>query len=81
MTYGESLDPARNSFGIERDRKRDRRVEIPVDRIGNKIEKDGRGQRGQENRNWPSDVETAQPGAEQEDHPETKIPGNHPGIE
>ena len=49
VTYGECLQPARESFGVERDRKRGRRVEIPVDRVSNEIEKDGRRERGQKN--------------------------------
>ena len=56
VTYGERLEPARESFGVQRDRKRDRRVEIPVDRVGNEIEKDGRRDRSQENRDWSCNV-------------------------
>jgi len=56
VTDGECLKPARESFGIERDRKRGRRVEIPVDRVGNEIEKDGRRERSQENRDCSGNV-------------------------
>ena len=59
VTYGECLEPARESFGIQRDRKRDRRVEIPVDRVGNEIEKDGRRDCGQENRDWSGNTAMA----------------------
>jgi len=81
VTYGERLEPARESLGVQRDRQRDRRVEIPVDSVGNKIKKDGRAQCCQQNREEPVNMLLPQPGSGEEDDPETKIPGNHPGIE
>ena len=45
VSYGEGLDPASKSPGIELYGQRDRRVEIPVDRVGNEIEEE-RGENG-----------------------------------
>src|ERR1700722_542688 len=81
VSYGKGLDPAGQGLRVELYGQRDGRVEIPVDRVGDQIEEE-RGENGGEKK-WQCSVlmVITQADAERENDPETKIPGDHPGIE